>query len=340
MRFDYSDDQLEIQRTARDLLAKRSSWERVRAAAESGGGHDDALWSELVELGWPGIAVAEEDGGQGLGAVELSVLAEELGYACAATPFLGTVLAATAIATAGSGEQRAAWLPKLASGEVTGALGIVADGVAELVPDAVGAAVIVLADGEGGAVLVTPDDAAVEPVAAIDPTRRYARVTVSDGAGEALPGDASAALDRAAIAVAAELAGLGRRALEMSVAYVKERKQFGTAVGSFQAVQHRAALMLRDVEGARAAIANAAWAADAAPDRLAIVAAIAKAAASDAGKAATGDAIQLHGGIGFTWEANVHWLYKRAQMDAAFLGGGSAQRAKIAKLLAAQPAPA
>jgi alkylation response protein AidB-like acyl-CoA dehydrogenase len=338
MRFDYSDDQQEIQRTARDLLANRSTFERVRAAAESGDGHDDAIWNEVCELGWPGIAVPEAHGGQGLGIVELTVLCEELGYACTPTPFLGTVLAATAIGIAGSDEQRAAWLPKLASGEITGAFGIAKDGSAELVPDAVGAGVVVLTDGDGGAVLADGASATIEPVAAIDPTRRYANVTIP--AGEALPGDVAGALDRAAIAVAAELTGLGRRALEMSIAYVKERKQFGTPVGSFQAVQHRAAQMLRDVEGARAAVAYAAWAADASPEQLPNAAAMAKAAASDAGKSATADAIQLHGGIGFTWEADVHWLYKRAQMDAAFVGGAAAHRARIAALLAGTAVPA
>src|SRR5215218_2219795 len=122
MNFDFSDDQRTIKATARELLASRSPFERVRAAVEAGR-YDDDLWRELCELGWPGIAVAEEHGGQGLGAVELAVLLEELGYAVAATPLLGSVLAALAIEHAGGDEQRARWLPGLASGEVTGAFG-------------------------------------------------------------------------------------------------------------------------------------------------------------------------------------------------------------------------
>src|SRR3712207_221459 len=110
MRFHLSDDQRDIQRTARDLLAARSTWERVRKNAEAGT-YDDALWKELCELGWPGIAVSEEHGGQGLGAVELTVLVEELGYACATVPFLGTVLAASALEAAGTDEQKSSWLP-------------------------------------------------------------------------------------------------------------------------------------------------------------------------------------------------------------------------------------
>src|SRR3712207_5960444 len=140
MRFHLSDDQRDIQRTARELLANRSTWERVREHAEAGR-YDDALWKELGELGWPGIAVSEEHGGQGLGLVELCVLLEELGYACAAVPFLGSALAALALEEAGETE----WLPRIASGEARGALGR----VGELIPDAAGADVVVVVDGEG-----------------------------------------------------------------------------------------------------------------------------------------------------------------------------------------------
>jgi alkylation response protein AidB-like acyl-CoA dehydrogenase len=320
MRFTLSDDQQEIKRTARDLLASRSTWERVRTAAEAGR-YDDALWGELCELGWPGIAVAEEHGGQGLGIVELAALLEELGYACAPVPFLGTVCAALAIEHGGTDEQKAAWLPRLASGEARGALGA----AGELVPDAAGADVVVVVDGDGATL------GSAEPVDAIDPTRRYGRVTAGD---EALGGDVRAGLDRALVAVSAELVGVAQRALDMSVEYVKERKQFGVPVGTFQAVQHKAAQMLLDAEGGRSATYHAAWAADADPARLPIAAASAKAWTSDAAKSATGAAIQLHGGIGFTWEADVHWLFKRAQLDGSFLGGGGTHRARVARLAA------
>ena len=334
MRFTLTDDQQEIKRTAHDLLASRSSWEKVRSAAEVG--RDDALWRELCELGWPGIAVAEENGGQGLGAVELAILLEELGYACAAVPLLGSVLAAGALEHAGSPEQRERWLPRLAAGELRGALGTVQDGVAELVPDAPGADVVVLVDLAERTATVT-DGSGVEPVEAIDPTRRYGRVPAG---GEPLEGDAGAAIDRALAATSAELVGVGQRALDMSVEYVKERKQFGVPVGVFQAVQHRAAQMLLDVEGGRSAAYYAAWTADADPAKLAMAAAMAKAWASEAGRSATASAIQLHGGIGFTWEADVHWLFKRAQLDSAFLGGGARHRARVAELAARDRAAA
>jgi alkylation response protein AidB-like acyl-CoA dehydrogenase len=324
MDFGLSDDQRDIQRTARELLASRATPERVREHAEAARA-DDELWRELGELGWPGIAVAEEHGGQGLGAVELAILCEELGRSIAPVPFLPTVLAATLIEHGGSDEQRARWLPGLASGELTGAVG----DTGELVPGGDGAGVIVLVAG-GEARLV--DGGEAEPVASIDSTRPAARI--AGAGGEPLPGDVAPALDRALVAVAAELVGVCERALEMTVAYVKERKQFGTPVGAYQAVSHRCAQMLLDTETARAAVSFAAWAADADPARLGEAAAMAKAAASDAGRDVTAAAIQLHGGIGFTWEADVHWLYKRAQLDAALLGGGRAHRARLARIVA------
>jgi alkylation response protein AidB-like acyl-CoA dehydrogenase len=330
MNFDFSEDQRTIKATARELLASRSPFERVREAAEAGR-YDGALWRELCELGWPGIAIAEEHGGQALGAVELAVLLEELGYAVAATPLLGSALAALAIQHAGSDAQRARWLPGLASGELTGGFGR-----GELVADAQEAAVIVVVD-DAAARVVTGDEARVEPIDAIDPTRRYARV---QGDGEPLGGAGSALAsvvpDRATCAVAAELVGVCQRALDMTVAYLKERKQFGVPVGTFQAVQHRCAQMLLHTEGARSAAYFAAWAADAAPERLPEAAGLARAAAGDAGRRGTPSAIQAHGGIGFTWEADVHWLYKRAQLDAALLGSAASARSALARLVAAR----
>ncbi len=188
MDFGLTDDQRDIQRTARELLGSRATPERVREHAEAGR-TDDALWKELAELGWPGIAVAEEHGGQGLGAVELAILCEELGRSVAPVPFLPTVLAATLIEHAGSGEQRARWLPGLASGELTGAAG----DTAALIHGGAGADVIVLVSG-GEARLIEGGE--VEPVASIDSTRPAARVT--EGAGEPLAGDVEAATALAA----------------------------------------------------------------------------------------------------------------------------------------------
>ncbi len=249
-------------------------------------------------------------------------------------PFLPSALAATLIEHAGSDEQRERWLPGLASGETIGALGTAQDGVGELVIGGREAGVFVLMDEDGGGRVLAREDAEVEPLPAIDPTRSAARVSASDTAGEALAGDACAALGRALVSVSSELVGVCDRALSMTVEYVKDRKQFGVPVGAYQAVSHRCAQMLLDTEKARSTAAFAAWTADADPERLAEAAAMAKAAASDAGREVTASAIQAHGGIGFTWEADVHWLYKRAQLDAALLGGAKRHRAQLAAILA------
>jgi alkylation response protein AidB-like acyl-CoA dehydrogenase len=386
MDFGLTEDQREIQRTARELLGERARWETVREHAEQRR-TDEALWQELCTLGWPGIAVAEEYGGQGLGQVELSILCEELGRTVAPVPFLPTVLAATLIEQAGSEQQRRRWLPGLASGEAVGAVGEARDGIAELVLGAAEAQVVVLLEADAARVIAV-GETEVTPLEAIDPTRSAARVSAGVGVGEALDeerttdiegvsaglasegsagladgasaghasgasaglangvsaghasgasagreGGASVGLDRALIAIASELVGVCERALAMTVEYVKERRQFGVPVGSYQAVSHRCAQMLLETEKARATAAFAAWTADADPARLAEAAAMAKAAAGDAGREVTASAIQAHGGIGFTWEANVHWLYKRAQLDAALLGGAKHHRARLAGLL-------
>jgi alkylation response protein AidB-like acyl-CoA dehydrogenase len=332
MDFGLTDDQREIQRTARELLAARARPERVRELAEAARS-DDALWRELSELGWPGIAVAEEHGGQGLGSVELSILCEELGRSLAPVPFLPSATAATLIEHAGSREQRERWLPGLASGEAIGAVGLADGGVAGLVIGAAQADVLVLLEEEPGARLIEPAEAEVGVLHSIDPTRSAARVSAPEDAGELLAGDVAGAVDRALVAISSELVGVCDRALEMTVAYVKERRQFGVPVGSYQAVSHRCAQMLLETEKARSNTAFAAWTADADPERLAEAAAMAKAAASEAGREVTASAIQAHGGIGFTWEADVHWLYKRAQLDAPLLGGAAHQRARLAAIL-------
>ena len=332
MDFGLTDDQRDIKRTARDLLGERSRPERVRELAEAGRA-DEALWREISELGWPGIAVAEEHGGQGLGCIELAILCEELGRALAAVPFLPTAMAAGMIELAGSPQQRERWLPGFAHGEVTGALAAAENGGADLVIGGADADVIVLVQEDQTARVLAAPECEVVPIASIDPTRSAARVSASPDAGEDLPGDVAAGVDCALVAVSSELVGVCDRALEMTVAYVKERRQFGVPVGSYQAVSHRCAQMLLDTEKARSTTAFAAWAADADPEQLAEAAAMAKAAASDAGREVTASAIQAHGGIGFTWEADVHWLYKRAQLDAALLGGASRQRARVAAIL-------
>jgi alkylation response protein AidB-like acyl-CoA dehydrogenase len=323
MNFDFTDDQRAIKETARDLLANRFKLERLRELAEARV-YPDAAWSEVCELGWPGIFIAEEHGGQGLGVLELVILLEELGYVLAPLPFLSNAAAGLIVQDAGATER----LPGVASGEQRGTVGVVKDGRAALVPDAAEADFIVLLDGTE-ATLLERGDAQVEPIDAIDPTRRYA--SVSANGSESL-GDVSRGRDLIALAVAAELVGVSQRVLEMAVDYAKDRKQFDRPIGSYQAVSHACADMLKQVEGARSLVYYAGWAADAAPDEFSIGASAAKAYASDAGWNVSASALQVHGGIGFTWEHDLHWFLKRAKTDGVLYGSARDHRERVAEL--------
>jgi len=323
MRFDFNDEQAEIKETARQFLAARFRPDKVRELAEAGA-YEDALWTEVSELGWPGIAIAEEHGGQGLGMVELVVLCEELGFACAPLPFLANAAAGLVIDGAGSDEQKAEHLPGIASGEARGA---VTDEAVALDADGAAAIVVLAADGPR---LVAAADAALEPLELIDQTRRYSRLTA--GAGEPLPGDADAAADRMVVAVAAELVGIGQRAMEMAVEYAKEREQFGRPIGAYQGVSHACAKMVYDIEEARSLTYAAAWAADAEPESLPLAAAMAKARASEAAWDVCKASIQVHGGIGFTWEHDLHFLLKRARADAQLFGTAAQHKDRVAAL--------
>jgi alkylation response protein AidB-like acyl-CoA dehydrogenase len=328
MNFDLDDEQQEIKRTANEFLASRFTPAKVRELAEARS-YDDALWKEMSDLGWPGIAVPEADGGQGLGMVGLAVLLEESGYACAPTPLLGTAGAALVIAAAGSDEQRAEWLPKLASGEATGSFGGFADGQSTLFCDLPTADVVVTFDGEGA--LVAPvSDVPFEPFEAIDATRSYG--LVSDAAGERLTGDVDAGRDRLAVAIAAELTGIAQRTLEMAVEYARERHQFGRPIGAYQAVGHRCAGMLLATEESRSLTYYAAWTADAEPESLPMAAAMAGAKAADAGWQVPASALQVFGGIGFTWEHDLQFWLKRGRVAGRMLGTPRDHRERVADL--------
>jgi alkylation response protein AidB-like acyl-CoA dehydrogenase len=328
MNFDLNDEEQEIKRTAHEFLGDRFKPEKVRELAQSQS-YDDGLWKQISELGWPGIAIAEEDGGQGLGIVELAVLLEESGYACAPTPLLGTTGAALVISAAGSDEQRSEWLPRLASGEATGAFGGFADGSSTLFCDLPTADVVVTFDGEG-ALLAPASEVDFEPFQAIDSTRAYG--VVSDAAGERLAGDVDAGRDRLAVAIAAELTGIAQRAMEMAVEYARERQQFGRPIGSYQAVSHRCAAMLLAAEESRSLTYYAAWTADAEPESLPLAAAMAAARSADAGWEVPASALQVFGGIGFTWEHDLQFWLKRGRVAGRMLGTPRDHRERVAEL--------
>jgi alkylation response protein AidB-like acyl-CoA dehydrogenase len=328
MHFDFTDEQQEIREAARGLLQQRSPVARVAAAAD-GGTRDDALWQEMCDLGWAGIGVPESLSGQGLGLVELCLVLEEQGATLSPTPLLPTVCASRIILHGGSDSQRERWLPALATGTEHAGVGRLDDGEA-FVAGVDGAAVAILASNRAG-LLLNLDEMPIDPVDTVDQLRSYGRTATH---GHVLPRDVARGRDEALVCVAAELLGVARHCLDTTVSYVKERRQFGVPVGSFQAVSHKCAEMLYHVESARAAVYYAAWAADADPEALPEAAAIAKYIASAGAVAVAGAAIQAHGGVGFTWEANLHWWFKRAQLDAQLLGGASAHRGRVGELLA------
>jgi alkylation response protein AidB-like acyl-CoA dehydrogenase len=336
MNFDYSDDQQAIKSTAHDFLASRFKPEKLRELAEAGE-YDDAIWGEIAGLGWPGIFIDDAHGGQELGQVELTIVQEELGYTLAPTPFFSNAAAGLMVAHGGSDAQRDRWLPGIASGEERGTVGVASYGPA-LVPDADTAGLIVLIEN-GTATAYEASDVDVERVDTIDSTRRFFRAEPS-GAGEPLEGDVDGAVQRIQIALAAELVGVAQRTMEMAVEYAKERQQFGRPIGAYQAVSHRCAQMLLETEGARACALYASWVADNEPESLPLAASMAKAYASDAGWGVTASALQVHGGIGFTWEHDLHFFLKRARTDGALFGSAREHRDRVAELAGLSRSPA
>jgi alkylation response protein AidB-like acyl-CoA dehydrogenase len=351
MNFELTDDQIAIQRTAREFLASAYKAEEIRRLAlEDERGFTDAQWTAIADLGWPGLIVDEADGGLGLGVVELAVLQEELGYALAPMPFLSTVAAALLIGAAGSDEQRAVWLGALASGEKRGAVAVIDEGEPPeprdgsltgtkiAVPDAGSADVLVVRAAEGSHLLVetAADGVRIEPAQGLDPTRRLFTVHLDGADAHRLPGDGAAiarAYDVIATATAAESVGVARRTLGMAVEYAKERKQFGRPIGTYQAVSHQCAQMLLETEGARSVVLYAAWALDHEPGSGPLAAAMAKAYASDAGWRVPAASLQVHGGIGFTWEHDLHLWLKRGRANAALWGDARSHRARVADLV-------
>ncbi|HZU79247.1 MAG TPA: acyl-CoA dehydrogenase family protein, partial [Acidimicrobiales bacterium] len=333
MDFDLSEDQLDLRKGAAALLDSLSGIPRVRAAVDAGQ-PDAELWAAMVDQGWTAVDTPVDDGGLGLGAVEMSVLCEEIGRHLAPAPFTGTVLAGgalraalvagavpaeRAVAGAGAGE----WADRLSAGDAVSAVAWSTDagavqatrdgstdawvlsGRTDPVAFAPGADVlVVLATGEDGPGLFLTAGPAPAPEPAMDRTRPVARVVVEGAPAVRLGGDEAVQrlLDRAAAAVSAEMLGAADQVLAMTVQYAKDRVQFGRPIGSFQAVKHRCADMLVDVEGMRSAAYYAAWAVGAAQPDASAAASAAKVWCSDAARRVMASALQVHGGIGFTWE--------------------------------------
>jgi alkylation response protein AidB-like acyl-CoA dehydrogenase len=345
--FDLSDDQIALRDGARELLADRATPTRVRAVADTAERFDRDLWSAMVEQGWLAVAVPEAEGGVGLGTVELAVLLEQVGAHVAPVPFLPTALAIDVLRAAAwsegiddllAGEQIAcvAWSrdPEAVTADAAGAL----TGRADPVPWAPVAdlALVVAAAPDGPAVFAVDLAARGRPEAepAMELTRPLGWLTF-DGTPAARVGGADVAtalLDRGAAYTAAEMLGGAARVLDLAVEYAKDRVQFGRPIGSFQAVKHRCADMLVDVEGMRSTALWAAWCLGAADDES-VAASTAKTWGSDASKRVMASALQVHGGIGFTWEHDLHLFLKRAQLDQLAFGDATFHRARLAGLL-------
>ncbi len=328
MDFELSDDQLALRDGARDLLDDHASAARVRAHTATGNAYDADLWRAMTEQGWLGVAVSEQQGGVGLGSVELAVLLEELGRHCAPAPFLPTVLAIDAFAAAGDD----ATVERLVQGDRIACVAF-GSGPVAYAPSA-DLAVVLAGDAVYSVDLARSGRPRREP--AMDLTRELGWLDTSNRDAMTRLGDGDlheALLDRGALYTAAEMLGGAQQALDMAVEYAKDRVQFGRPIGSFQAVKHRCADMLVDVEGMRSTVYWAAWCISADDPDRAVAASTAKVWCSDASKRVMASALQVHGGIGFTWEHDLHFFLKRAQLDQLAFGDASFHRARLTSLL-------
>lgn len=368
MNFDYTDDQKALKEEARRFLASVSPLTVVRAVLDDPGrGLDEGLWARIVEQGWCGAAIPESYGGLGIGYVELCALAEELGRSLAPVPFASSVYQfAEALLVAGSEDQKQAWLPRVAAGEVVGALafsegaGVLrsdrpatrfADGrlsgVKLPVTDGLFAThAVVLAAGTDGPGLYLVDLAGPgvsrEGLATIEPTRGEAQVTFDGAPAEPLgaPGEGAALLerihDRAAILLAFEALGGADRCLEMARDYALERYAFGRPIGGYQAIKHKLADVFVANEVLRANAYYGAWALSTDAAELPVAAAAARVAACNAYWLASKENIQTHGGIGFTWEADCHLFYRRARHLGLAIGAARDWKRRLAARLEAR----
>jgi alkylation response protein AidB-like acyl-CoA dehydrogenase len=350
--FDLSEDQLALQAAARDLLDDRADHDGVRAHLASGAPYDERLWRAMAEQGWLGVAVPEALGGIGLGWVEAAVLLEEVGRHTAPVPFLPSLLALTVLA--GTESPPTELVGQLLSGERIGCVGwarrpgdLVAEGrgserrLSGRIGPVEAAAVADVA------LVATPDAVylvdlaetgrpAAEP--AMDGTRVLSWLSFDRTPGRLLGGDtlATDVLDRGAVGASAEMLGGAGRVLEMASQYAKDRVQFGQPIGSFQAVKHRCADMVVDVEGMRSATWYAAWAIAAGAADSSVAASTAKIWSSEAARRVMASGLQVHGGIGFTWEHDLHLYMKRSQYDWSNYGDAAFHRERLSGLLRAR----
>ena len=367
MNFAFSEEQEELRRTVRAFLEDKSPSAEVRRLMETEEGYDPALWEQMgSQLGLQGLAIPEEYGGSGYSYVELIVVLEEMGRALLTAPYFSTVaLGANAILHSGDDAAKKELLGGIASGETIATLamtedsgrwdaegitatatksgdGYTIDGHKMFVLDGHTANLIIVAakTGDNVSLFTVAGDAdglTRTALATMDQTRKQARLEFSGTPAKLLGTEGegwpvlSRVLDLAAVALAAEQVGGAQKCLDMSVDYAKVRVQFGRPIGSFQAIKHKCADMLLEVESAKSAAYYAGWAAAELNDELPTVASLAKAYCSDAYFHAAAENIQIHGGIGFTWEHDAHLYFKRAKSSELLLGDPTYHRELLAQ---------
>jgi alkylation response protein AidB-like acyl-CoA dehydrogenase len=340
MDFGLTDEQRALDVSVRDFLGDRFDLTAVRKVFDDpdGDGHPQELWSSFADYGWLAVTVPEQYDGLGLGLLDAQVVARALGAGAVPGPWLPTVLATEAIRLAGSSEQRDRWLPKLAAGEAVGTVALEppSSGSLRRVEYGAVADVLVVADEVGGLGLVELGAVSRRQIEQYDRTTRLASVDLTGAHVEPLPGASPVVVadlsQRAAVLAAADLVGIAREALTRTVAYDKERVQFGKPVGSFQALKHSMADLHVGVTMAEHAVLYAAHALDSTRPDAELAASVAKAKASATAKDVTAAMIQYHGGIGFTWEHDAHLYFKRAKRLAASYGDVFQHRDRIAAL--------
>jgi alkylation response protein AidB-like acyl-CoA dehydrogenase len=356
MQFGLSESQQILKDTAHKFFAGECPIAAVRKATETDTAYDAALWTKLAEQGFTGIITPEEFGGMGLGKVELVLLMEEAGYSLLPGPFFSTVaLAGAVIDACANGEQKKKYLGQIAAGQARSTVALVEaagswdpasltisaagnklTGTKLFVTDAAVAEFIIVVARDGVyAVESKAGGMSIAPMKGMDLARKIYSIEFKNTPAELLGNtkNLANALNVATAAVSAEMVGGMQRSLELTVAYAKTRKQFGKPIGIFQAVQHLCADMYLETESSRSAIYYAAWALEEnVPDAAASVS-VAKMYASDASRTVGNRGVQVHGGMGFTWENDIHLYYRRAKASETMLGDATFHRERIAKLV-------
>jgi alkylation response protein AidB-like acyl-CoA dehydrogenase len=359
MDFGLSEEQVLLTATIKRFLDEQCPTTRVRAMMESDSGHDSGLWQGLVDLGVTGLSIPAAYGGSGLELLDIALVAEELGYAATPGPFLGSAMATVALAEGGDAAQRERWLPRIADGSAivtvalgeddsqweparytTRAKGGTLTGHKPFVPyAAVADAIIVAAVDDAGPGLWLAERGApgmqITALKVVDMTRRVDGVRFTNTPATKLGGSADAVqrtLDAGCVLIAADAYGGARRCLDMTVQYAMQREQFGQVIGAFQAVKHQIANMATELEPSLALYWYAAHAFDRIRDKSERHAALVKAHMSDVYDRIARDSTELHGGIGFTWEFDLHLWFRRSVFDRSFLGEAAVHRARAADL--------